>query len=173
MPVISSGNSSSKFSVTIVHKLEFSSAHMNQLQQNRQFNTINNLQIKREPHQPQNFLLPPPAHSVQPFNLPPNQQQQQQLSINPAENEFEDLDFSGIANLLGQINQPLDPDLLNFDENLQQQMPFNGPTASNTSSSSSSSSFQHLQPAATTPAVDHQFYNAYTRGLYFNPNFMP
>lgn len=84
---------------------------------------------------------------------------QQQQNCNPL-NEFDDLDFNGMASLLGQMNQPLGPEVL-FDENyLLPQMSFND-------SMTAASSSTYAQPAD-----DRQFYNAYT-GIYFNPHFMP
>ncbi|KAG5674842.1 hypothetical protein PVAND_004787 [Polypedilum vanderplanki] len=150
MPVISSANSS-KFSVTIVHKLEFSGTNINQQQQQmpqqHQFTTTNNIQFKN--FQQNNSIMTQPQ-----ITLP---QQQQQQYCNPL-NEFDDLDFNGMASLLG----PLDPEIL-FDENLLPQMS----QVDSIASTSTSSSYQFSQPAD-----DRQFYNSY-KGIYFNPNFMP
>ena len=63
--------------------------------------------------------------------------------------EFEDLDFNGMANLM---NQHVGPELLKFDEDLQQ---------------------QQQVPSYSVPQYAHFDDQSKYKNVYFNPNYFP
>lgn len=70
-------------------------------------------------------------------------------TINEPDDDLEDIDFKGIENLIKQVDQPLTPEVLNFDDAPQYPTPF-----------------QYLQQFQSTSRDLHNY-----QGYFYNPNW--
>jgi hypothetical protein len=104
------------------------------------------------PDHPPNFYLPQQFLTAnQNYQLLNIKQEFMEVPLNPnqPDDDLEDIDFKGIENLIKQVDQPLTPEVLNFDD--IQQFP---------------TQFQYFHQFPSTSSNLHNY-----QGYFYNPNW--